>query len=69
MIAGSIPDENGMNIFLQSLRELKQEFVDDLRIEIRDDDRFGLSGGSACGSDHIHIFILRLTNRTRSRTD
>lgn len=65
--AGSIPDHRGLHVGGECAGELIQELVDDRRVQAGCEDRLGLAGLRAGGTDHPEIFVLGLSHRRRSR--
>lgn len=67
MKTGSVPNHRGVDVGGQCAGELIQELVDDRRVQAGREDRFGLAGLWAGGSDDPEVFVLRLAHRRRSR--
>ena len=67
VVARSIPDQHGLHLGRQGLRELLQKTVEHRGVQVGGDDRFGLPGGRTGGTDHLDVLILRLPHGAGSR--
>ena len=60
MEAGSVPNHHHVHVVGDGLCELAKECVHHIRVHMRCDDRFRLSGLRTDGTDHVQIIVLRL---------
>lgn len=68
VIAGAIPDQDGLYAGRNRGREHAEKGVDCIGVEIRRQDAFGLAGRGTGSSHHVEITILRLPHRVGTRT-
>ena len=62
MVSCPVPDQHGLHVGSQGLRELLEKLIDDHCVQVGCDDRFGLTGFWTSGTNHIDIGILRLAH-------
>jgi len=67
MESGTVPDQGRVNVGGQSAGELVEELVDDRRVEHGRENRLGLTGLRAGGSDDPDVLVFGLAHGGRPR--
>ena len=68
MESGTVPDQGRVDVGGQSAGELVEELVDDRRVEHGRENRLGLTGLRAGGSEDPDVVVFGLTHGSRPRT-
>jgi hypothetical protein len=68
MVTCTIPDQDGLDIRCQGLRQLRQKQIHDRGVESWCDQAFGLARLSTRCRQHVDITVLRLSHGSWSRT-
>lgn len=68
MVSRAVPDEHRLHVRFQCSRQLREEHIHDARVQPRRDQAFGLARRGARRRQNIDVAVLRLPDRTRTRT-